>query len=243
MRRLSAALAAPLVFASTSLVIASPSFAASPAATITGRVVHQTKSVNLKGVEVTLLGAREDGSGRVEKTTTAAANGSFELVDVAADPDIEYTVETIYRGGLFVGENVDFQNGEARPIELRVWDTTSDPSVLSIVRDHLFLIQNQGDTGVLESVTVSNSSSKAYIGRGAAVAGPVKQPTQTLGFALPIEALGERVDIVSSDINRLYATEADFGFAATVAIPPGETNTIFGYQIVQNGGAYDISRR
>lgn len=227
----------------TSLVVVAPPSLAGPGTTITGRIVHQTRTADLKGLEVTLLGARPDGSNRVEETTSAFSNGRFVFRGVPADPDFRYTVETLYRGGLFVGGNVEVEAGQRQPVELRVWDTTSDPSILSVARDHIFVVQNEGDTGILESVTISNSSTKAYIGRGAAIAGSVEQPTQTLGFALPPQALGERVDIVSSDINRLYATEADFGFAATVAIPPGETNTIFGYGVDQSGGTYDISRR
>jgi hypothetical protein len=126
---------------------------------------------------------------------------------------------------------------------LRVWNTVDDPSSILVRRNSLFLTQS-GDNrvGVVESVTVFNASHRAYIGRGVGMAGGAR-PGATLGFALP--AGGERdVRIIDSepiDVPRIVAT--DYGFATTVAIPPGRTSITFGYSVASDGGgAYDLSK-
>ncbi|MDQ3954545.1 MAG: hypothetical protein M3285_03230 [Actinomycetota bacterium] len=236
MRRLIAACAALIV-------VALPAAEAQSDAVIRGRVVHGKTDRGLPNIVVTLLGARDDGSGRIKEESNSGRDGSFAFPKVEIDPQMTYTVEAEYDDGLFVGENIAIEDGEASPIDLELWDTTPDPAAISIARHHVFVLRNSDGVGVLESVTVTNETEEAYVGRAATMGGDTGPGTPTLGFGLPPQAIGGRVDILSSDINRLYVTETDFGFAATVAIPPGETTTIFGYAAEGTGGSYDISRR
>jgi hypothetical protein len=239
MRRLIAASAALMAFI---LPVAGAS--AQTREVIEGRVSHGRTNEGVPNVRVTLLGARADGSGRVEFKTTTNRDGSFSFQSAGKiDPQLTYTAEAVHDGGLFVGKNIEIAEGIAEPIELEVWDTTSDPAAVSIARHDVFVLRNPDGVGVLESVTVANETDEAYVGRAATMGGETGPGTPTLGFALPPQAIGRRVDILSSDISRLYATETDFGFAATVAIPPGEWTTIFGYAAEGTGGSYDISRR
>lgn len=236
MRRLIAATAAVMV-------MALPAAEAQSEAVIRGRVVHGETNRGLPGITVTLLGARADGSGRIDEQSESGRDGSFSFPNVKIDSQMTYTVESTYDDGLFVGENIDIESGEPSPIDLKVWDTTSDPASISVPRHHVFVLRNSEGVGVLESVTVANETDNAYVGRAATMGGETGPGTPTLGFGLPPQAIGGRIDVLSSDINRLYVTETDFGFAATVAIPPGETTTIFGYAAEGTGGSYDISRR
>jgi hypothetical protein len=124
-----------------------------------------------------------------------------------------------------------------------VRETTTDPSVILVRRDNVFIIpREESGVGVIESVTVINDSERAYIGRGAEMGGTEEGPRPTLGFALPADARDGSFGIVRSDIDIPQIVRTDFGFAATVAIPPGDFNTIYSYEIEGSGGNYDLSR-
>ena len=219
-----------------------PGVAAERTAVVRGTLVVGDGSKPAAAVEVTLIGARLDGSGRFfDETVDTDERGTFEFEDVPAPATNEFALEANYDGGLFVFDTFELAKGSTEITNIEVWPTTSDPSVIGVERNSLFVTQDEESTGVLESVTVVNSSERAYIGRGRALGEEASE--HTLGFALPDAAIGERVDLVDSTLNRLYAEGADFGFAATVAIPPGETTVTFTYPAPGSAGSYDLSRR
>ncbi|MDQ4145849.1 MAG: hypothetical protein M3198_19305 [Actinomycetota bacterium] len=211
-------------------------------ATIEGRILSGQDERPVPDAKVTLLGARLDGAGRVVRKTTVPDDRGRYSFEVPDRKGVEYALEASYDGGLFVGDSFSVK-GDEMSFDLEVWETTSDPSVITVLRDHMFVAHDEEGAGVLESVTINNSSDRAYIGRGRALGGGDSASSPTLGFALPTQSLGERVDLVDSSLNRLYAVDADFGFAATVAIPPGETTVTYAYPARGSGGSYDLTRR
>lgn len=224
------------------LILAAPPVAAAETASLEGTVVLGATERPAAGAEVTLIGARVDGSGRFyEETVTTDDRGRYSFDNVRVVPEAEYALEATYDDGLFVFDTMRLKTGTTETAELRVFETTTDPSVITVTRDYVFLVQDQEDVSAFESVTVVNESGRAYIGRGKALGNESSEAT--LGFALPDEALGSRVNLIDSTINRLYAEPTDFGFAATVAIPPGETDVTFAYPATGSGGSYDVSRR
>ena len=233
MRRLTAATICALLLGSTAA-------AAKPArGLISGRLINAASQRPLSGIEVSLLRASDDQANvrTTRQTTDAEGRYSFRRLPAGSS----YALEATYDGGLFVGETIELGRGERRNLDLEVWPTTSDPQVISIRRDDIFLVQGEQGVGVLESVVVVNHGDRAYVGRGTKLDG-TEEDAPTLGFSLPRAARDARVDIVDSEIDRLYAVPSDFGFAATVAIPPGETTTTFTYLVEGSGGSYDITR-
>lgn len=219
-----------------------PAMAAAEPAVVRGSLVTGDDGSPAEGAKITLIGARLDGSGRFfTDTVESDQSGRFEFARVPVREASQFALEATFDGGLFVFDTFRLRPGATESFDLEVWPTTSNASVIEIERDHLFLAQDEQGAGVLESVTVVNRSQRAYIGRGGALGGGAS--THTLGFALPDAAVGERVDLIDSTLNRLYADAADFGFAATVAIPPGETTVTFAYPAPGSGGRYDLSRR
>jgi hypothetical protein len=122
---------------------------------------------------------------------------------------------------------------------MRVWDTTSDPAAILVKRDDLFVVANETSVGVIEAVTVTNQSDRAYIGRGAALAGDDASGA-SVAFALPAGAVD--LSLYESDLDIPEVVEVDQGFAATVAFPPGDTRTTFSYRLPGGGGSFDLSR-
>jgi hypothetical protein len=236
MRRL-----APVVAA---LLLATPSSAAGAATgTITGRVINATTDKPVLGVPVTLVSGTEDGTETLRRTATTDRHGRYRFEDLPTGEDRFYALDARYDGGLFPGRALSIPADTTDPpvIDsiLRVWPTTANPASVSIARDDLFVGVGEGGAGVIESVVVVNATDRAYIGRGA---DDPSGSNASLGFALPDGAEGAGVGIVNSDIDVPEIVAADFGFAVTIAIPPGETQMTFAYTVRGTGGSYDLSR-
>jgi hypothetical protein len=212
--------------------------------TIKGRVLNQTTGTPQEGVTVTL--ATVDRSGETSRARTVSdAHGRFVFRGVAAGAKHVYAVNGAYAGGLFAGGAIRIPSQTTAPpvirSKLNVWNTTSDPATILIRRDDMFVDAIESGVGVIENVTVINPTKLAYIGRGAQMSSRHKSPPQTLGFALPSSVDPRSVGIVRSDIYLPELVPTDYGFAATVAIPPGTTQILFSYQAHGAGGSFDLS--
>jgi hypothetical protein len=133
---------------------------------------------------------------------------------------------------------------------LKVWETTSDPRAVILARDDLFVRPADGGLSVIESVTVANLTRFAYIGRSASMSDSgglpsPGRPAASLGFTLPVdgECRPAECGIVASEpIDIPVIVRREYGFAATVAIPPGRSQITYSYRVEGSGGSFDLSR-
>jgi hypothetical protein len=244
-RRLSAAL--------FSLFLVAPTPVAAQAdgrGTIAGVVKNGTTNEPQAGVEIRLLGGREDEQGGfrqdVAETATSNERGRFEFADLPAGEDRAYTIDADFDRGTFPGGAVTIPSaGDVIEVTQRVWNTTTDPRAIVIQRNNLFLLQGEDGADVIESYTILNVSEEAYIGRGARLDGtdePTKEPpVPTLSFSLPNGAEQLQVADSSLDIPELLSTETGVGI--TSAIPPNETRITFAYGLRVKTGQVDLSRQ
>lgn len=235
-----AALALALV-----LVVAAPAHAA-PTGTIRGRVLNESTGEPEPGARVTITSARDDGSGSRRMTATTDERGRYVFEDLPTGEDRFYAVDARHDGGLFAGGVVRLPSDTSTPpvidTTLRVWDTTTDPAAIVIRRDSIFAVPSDDGVGIIEAVVVANVADDAYIGRGRALGAQKDGEIASLGFAIPEGAELPPVPIVESDIDIPSLVETSFGFAATVAIPPGQWRVVYSYQVRGEGGTYDLSR-
>lgn len=210
---------------------------------IEGRVVSGTTGRAQPGVRLTLTTGTEDGDNRRVATARSDAKGRYRFTRLETGADRFYALDARFRGGLFAGRPVSLPSDtQERPVitsTLRVWDTTTDPEVIRVERDNLFVVPNDTGVGVIESVTVHNESDAAYIGRGAAMVGE-EASGASVAFPLPPGASG--INVYESELDIPDLVEVDQGFAATVAFPPGRTRTTFSYVLTGEGGTFDLSR-
>lgn len=215
--------------------------------TIEGRVINGTTGEPQGGVEVTLTSGSADDSSEREVVTDP--DGRYRFEDLPTGEDRFYVVDAIYKEGLFAGRPVTLPSDTARPpvIEstLRVFEPTTDPNAILIRRDDLFVVHTDDRLSVVEAIKVVNPTNNAYIGRGSELAPSSGDgPTASLGFALPDTALPETFRWVDSDLDVPQAVDLQgVGFAITTAIPPGELDFTFSYQVAGDGGTFDLSRR
>lgn len=210
---------------------------------IKGVVVNQTTHRPQKGVLVRLTGANSDGSEPVTQTQTTAKDGRFDFTDLATGSDRFYAIDGIFQKGLFAGRPVKLpSNTTAAPVitsTLKVWPTTTDPTLIGLAHDDVFAVANGDHVGIVESDEIVNASpDHAYIGRG----GDTSKNAPTIGFSLPAGAHSSPVGIADADIEIPKLVRTDFGFGATVAIPPGPTRVTFTYKLSNDNGTFDLSR-
>lgn len=245
MRRLIPALALVITLAGVAAVAVTIRDRAEAAATgtIRGRVVNETTGKAQPGVELTLTTGTEDGSSETVATIRSDDRGRYLFADLVTGDDRFYALDARFEGGLFAGRPITLPSDTTRrPVvdsTMRVWDTTSDPAVITVKRDDLFAVANEDGLGVIESVTILNTSDLAYIGRGTEMVGDAASGV-SLAFALPSGA--SDVNVFDSDLDMPEIVEVDQGFGATVAFPPGETRTTFSYRVPGAGGSFDLSR-
>ena len=214
---------------------------------IEGRVTNGTTGEPQPGVKVVLKRSRPDGSEAKTWTATTDRRGRFRFAGLATGEDRLYALDARYRGGSFAGGVVRIPTQRPAPViktTLKVWRPTSHPGAILILRDSLFVRPFEGGLSVLESLTVVNPTDRAYIGRARAMDADLKGPAPSLGFALPAgAACPPDCGIVDSELDIPEIIGQDYGFAATTAIPPGESRVSFTYLVDgQGGGAFDLTK-
>jgi hypothetical protein len=107
-----------------------------------------------------------------------------------------------------------------------------------VQRHNIFVTPSEGGLGVIESLTIVNTSDSAYIGRARSFGRTIAQ--STFAFALPGEA-GDGRMLSESDFFGTPITGTDSGFGLRVAIPPGEWRVMFAYTLGGSAGIYDLS--
>lgn len=210
--------------------------------TIEGRVTNQSTGRPQPGVQITLLTLSSSG-GEGEPAIVSArtnADGSFTFDNLNTGEDSVYALDARHDGGLFASPPIQIPDDTERPpvieTNIRVWDTVSDPSVISLRRNDFFVVPDEeGGVGVIEALVIQNDSDLAYIGRGG-------KDAPSLGIALPATARGEGVSIVDSTLEVPELVATDFGAGTTVAIPPGETRLTLAWRVPGEGGQFDLTR-
>ena len=241
MRSLTSLTAAVAIVAGSSLLV--PSARAAETGTIEGRVINGSTGRPQGGVELTLTSGTSSGESKVVDTLRSDARGRYRFSDLATGEDRFYALDARFDGGLFAGRPISLPDNTSRsPViesTLRVWNTTTEPGVMVISADRMFVVQDGNSVGVIESVTFVNTSEEAYIGRGAEMLG---EDASGASFAFPLPAGATEFNPFDSTLDIPEIVPVDQGFATTTAIPPGENKTTFSYRVPGTAGSFDLSR-
>lgn len=214
-----------------------------------------------------LTQTRRGGKGIATYKALTDDDGRYRFEGLATGGHLLYALDARYDGGLFSGRVLQIpEQEEPDPVidtTLKVWETTSDPRAVILARDDLFVRQANGGLSVIESVTVANLTHRAYIGRAAslsdsapapsgsnslddsALAPSAPGPAASLGFALPVDGQCRPAEcgiVAAEPIDIPMIVRREYGFAATVAIPPGRSQITYSYRVQGSGGSFDLSR-
>lgn len=181
---------------------------------VSGRVINGTGgAAPLDGLEVTLRAFDMNAAFIDTITTTMAADGSFRFEGI--DPTVPVQLEPLviyqdvpYFGDLDSAVVLTAEQAEAN-VNVVVYETTADASVIRIERLHIVFDFAPGQTQVAELYILSNVSDRTYVGT---------LEEGTLRLTVPADALSFQP---GGDPNR-YRTLAD-GIADTAPIRPGQS--------------------
>jgi hypothetical protein len=203
-----------------------------------GRVIDGRTGAPRERVPVVLVVA--EGSRQDIMRTRTNVRGRFEFRDLDTGEGTSYVLIARYARGQFARGPMSLSpDRDLQSLDVQVWETTTDPAAISVDRDAIFVVPNQGEVSVIESIVVENNSARAYIGRRGREEG-AGWMNPTFGLALPAQA--RDVQVLESSIPILNVVPTDFGAGITSAIPGGETRVTFAYRLPGLVGSYDLSR-
>ena len=202
-------------------------------ASISGTIVNGTAGGSVPGgLTVT---ATEVDAGITKQVATkkapVGAGGAFKIDGFPGNPGDRFVVGTDYLGVTYSSEATP-----ESPATLKVYETTTDPTVLSIPSSTLtVIIGKQGNYNVLQLLTAHNSSDRSYIGSPNPGA---TGPPATL--ELPIPAGATAFSPVEGLANGLTAAP-DGLVASTDPVLPGNTEVSYLYNIAVPRSGWGMS--
>ncbi len=202
--------------------------AAQSPAELTGAVRNGTAGGPMPaGVPVTLR--YQLGRGEVvERHTTSADDGGFSFADLPPQGFPGFELRASYLGIEYIDRRLD--QPLAGPVEITVYETTSDFTVLSLVDDTLAVTGADGSErqfAVLEAVKLRNAGDRTF------QADVLTQgPMSMVRFSLPENAAD--LDVESS-LPGGHVLQVDRGFALTMPVPPGDHDILYVYRVPYEG--------
>ena len=200
---------------------------------LTGRVVNRTDGAILEpGLRVTLHSFSQSSGVFLSQDAATDDVGSFSFPNVELLREGGYAVTTDYAdtrySTLFRPEDLD------RPVELVVYETTQDISIIRVVHQALILTDVDPRKQMITAtifVNLSNESDRTMLPDLTNV-GPGR--FSFLRFSLP--PLAEELD-VQSDLVGGQIIPMGSGFAMTAPVTPGAHNISFSFQFPYQGNA------
>lgn len=203
-----------------------------------GRVVMGTAGADLpEGLRVTVL--QNDDEGVPQGQPSFAPVGPDGTFSFEADPAKSHLVGLFYEG---VAYSRVVEAGTTDPVELKIYETTDDSSVVKITSDSMTVLQNteEGQGNVLEVLQLlryRNDSDRAFIGSESDQASPepgpsgepAEQPRQVLKLPVPESAY----DLAPADAANSagLATSGEGRLVTTSALPPGEASVAYLFKV------------
>lgn len=202
-------------------------------AVLEGRLWNKTPKGRVVGdVEVTITPRK---GGQAEKRTAKTdPEGRFRFADLAsAGP---YQVNLKYQGAEYDAEVSLNQGQEKLQIDIPVYDSTDDPSLIRVRTHHLIVNPGEGSLRVEEFLQVENVGERAFIGSR-----PVDSERRaTIEFALPKGAAGHQY---LSGLMECCVVPAPSGFVDTMDVKPGIREIGFSYVLPASSDRFPLLRR
>ncbi|MDE2801560.1 MAG: hypothetical protein OXK21_01590 [Chloroflexota bacterium] len=175
------------------------------------------------GLWVTLRYQLESGE-LVEHDTVTQPDGSFTFTGLPAQGRPGFEVRTDYLGVEYahraLGEPLE------GPLQLTVYELTSDFDILSVVDDTLAVTGADGQRrrfAVLEAVKIRNPSDRTFVADTL-----TDGPMSMVRFSLPEGASDLEVE---ASLPGGHVLQVDRGFALTMPVPPGDHDILYVYRV------------
>ena len=182
------------------------------------------------GQTVTLHRVGADGI--QDLSSESDPDGAFRF-EFEYDPDLAYGVSVRYQGAVY-GTDLDLSDGSPDPVELTVYESTSDDGVIRARSASILLAAadpSDQTVAALEIVRLVNDTDTAYV--------PGEGVMELLRFGLPPGATGLTLDtrLIGADF-----IQVDRGFALLASVPPGEYDVMFSYRFPYESDEITLSK-
>ena len=204
---------------------------------VTGKLLNGTADGPVPSeVEVTLHAVQSSNSVETNVATTDE-EGMFEVEIPMIDDVVSYVLSLSYEGAIY-GRPLEFGNLD-QPVEITVYESTTDLSVLEVNSAALVLRPEAGSEGMLsgsEIVSLVNTSDRTFTPD---LTGPAMGQMNFMRFSLPPGASNLRLesDLAGGDI-----IDVGPGFAVTASVPPGDHLVGFSYTAPYDGDSLEFTR-
>ncbi len=204
---------------------------------VTGKLINGTADGPVPAeVEVTLHAVQSSNSVETNVATTDE-EGIFEVEIPMIDDVVSYVLSLSYEGAIY-GRPLEFGN-LGQPVEITVYESTTDLSVLEVNSAALVLRPEAGSEGMLsgsEIVSLVNTSDRTFTPD---LTGPAMGQMNFMRFSLPPGASSLRLesDLAGGDI-----IDVGPGFAVTASVPPGDHLVGFSYTAPYDGDSLEFTR-
>ncbi len=198
---------------------------------VTGTVRNETTGETIPGAEVTISKFADQSGASEDTTTTADDAGVFTFENLDVSDGFAYAVSTRYMGVLYASTMILLSNDSEQGVDIVVFDSTTDQSVISIPTRGLIVSGLDPEIGVL-SVTdaytfeVSGNQTVVEGGDGYSVKFPVPENVEEItprpGFNFGTARVEETSVLV------------------TTALKPGQTNASLEYDFNYTGTSIEV---
>src|SRR5207302_1668036 len=213
-----------------------PAHAAGNTGHIYGQLLDgSNKNAPVAGTHVTLQMAQGDNARDVSSATTDA-HGSFSFADLATGKSISYAVYSRYQGAQYTSAIISLDTKPAQQLNLTVYQATKSTANIAIVRATILLRQPDAQKGIIpvsELFIFRNLDSRTYVGSLDASKGK----PNALRFSLPHTA--SKVSL-GKGFEGYNAIQVDTGFASDAAVPPGDSQFAFTFDMPYSASEYDF---
>ncbi len=194
---------------------------------ITGQIVNGTKGAKISStanLPVTLYLALDAPTHTFSLTTQTDAGGQFNFSLQDTPAPTYYLVATNYSGVDYSSDVVPYDREQIKqPIDLIVYETTTDPSVVRVTQTHFVFDVRTRVFSVLQVIVVQNSGDRTFIGAPSA-------GTRRATLSLPILAGASAVQFDQRGADET-TLRGDSALTYTLPILPGADQIVYHYSM------------
>lgn len=203
---------------------------------IAGQLLDGTqKNAPVAGQSVTLQMAQGNTSQDLT-TVKTDAHGAYTFSNLATDSGISYAVYTKYQGAQYTTPEFTLTSKSVQQVNLTVYEATTSTADIAIVRATVLLREPDAQKGLVsvsELFIFRNLNAHTYVGSLDTNQG---KPNALL-FTLPHTA---RNVSLGKGFDGYTAIQVNSGFASDAAVPPGDSQFAFTFDMPYTLSSYDF---
>src|ERR1051326_1931416 len=225
-----------VALACLSFIYLSPSAHALGPGRIFGQLLDGTNK-NAPLVKQSVILQMSQGSTATDlASATTDAQGTYTFPNLSTDKTISYSLYILYQGAQYNSSLITLNTKPVQQVNLMVYQATTSTANIAIVRATVLLHKPDAQKGIIsvsELFIFRNLDLRTYVGSLDISHG---KPNALL-FSLPHTA---RNVSLGKGFEGYKAIQVDSGFAANAAVPPGDSQFAFVFDMPYTTSSYDF---